>query len=78
MNQHIGAGFNAQQLFEYLATFSVEDRRERAIYIRVGERGSALNVRTLDFVEDSETSFFGIKVPCLVLNDERFSPREEV
>ena len=74
--KHIPAGFDAEQLFAYLATFTPEQRRARRVFIRMGERGSAFNVRSLDLIEDDTYGFFGNSLPCLVLNDERFCPEE--
>ena len=73
-NQHEPAGFNAEQLFEYLSKFSPAERQGMEVYIRVAPEGSPLNIKTLDYVQESTYSFFGHPVPCLVLNDERFAP----
>lgn len=68
------AGFNAQELFEFLQEFSEQERTTTALYIRTAPEGTPFNVSTLDYVEECDMGFFGIPLPCLILNINRFSP----
>lgn len=68
---------NAQELFEFLQKLPPEKRAEQKVFIRIAPKGIPLNVRELDLIEDTTYGFFGLNLPCLVLNDSRFVPEEE-
>ena len=75
-DEHISKGFNAEELFQYLSRLTPEARKARPVFIRVGPKGEAMNVKTLDLVEDATHGFFGVAIPCIILADERFAPTE--
>ncbi len=77
-NRHEPAGFNAQQLFEFLSQFTPEERADRLIYFRIAPVGLAFNITTIDYVEDSTCVFFGQTDKCLIFNPEEYSPKEEI
>jgi hypothetical protein len=77
-NKHIGAGFNAQQLFEYLSKFTPEERKAKEIFIRIApENSSAVNVQSMDYIENSSYGFFGEDIPCLIFNTSNFAPKQD-
>lgn len=69
------AGLHAQEMFEYLSQFTDEERKEMQLFIRTAPPDSGrVNIRTIDFAEETTYGFFGMGLPCIVCCTEDYAP----